>query len=273
MKRRQSPITSAAGTANISRALIAQGHVYAEPLPPVEDETVECWSLPDIRAAAKIAVSRVRSTMLREDALDTAWEGIALAVADDPHVSWRDAVAAGAAHLSAEMQDLLRNKGLAYNRDQKTAGHPSSVTYYHRPTFLCYWTRLDQQPICVPGESDERRAVEQVMAALSDEQQATLLCRAASPSLRVAADRAGVSLTTYARRLNEARAAFAALWFEQETPPPPPLGEQPTRRDSDTCRHGHPWTEHESWRNSRGRRVRYCLACAARHNAQRKRSA
>lgn len=225
--------------------------------PDAWETPVEHWDMDSIKTAARMAASRCRGLPYSPEGIwDLAWEGVALAVAEDPHASWRDVVGAGARTARVEVRETLRHNGARHDGDSNGA------------RFQAYW--LDWQS-CEQEAADqctEGIALGQVMSALPDEDRSTLLAWTTCEDMGGLADVLGVSRTVAAARLRRARASALDLLYDTEAPPP--LGRLPIRRRtiSDTCPEGHP-IDGRSADRRRGRQIRYCKTCRAERSRNR----
>jgi hypothetical protein len=232
------------------------------PLGPARSEGL-LWgyTIRDIDRAARAAVVADRSRgMDQHTAYDIAWEGIVTALCEAeqaPH--WNDLVNAGWQAIYTEVRQGNRMRGI-----------PEAVRGFDAasiPRFVRYWGSTP-----TPSHEErivERRALAEILPALTDVQQSALAALAARGDYQAAADLLDIDYKALVARVNAGRRRFLAAWFQHETPPK-------TRRtdrrvgsrgaQSESCPQGHEWTpENTRWdlRTVKGtaRRTRRCRAC------------
>ena len=213
----------------LSNDLLAQAADTTAPTPDAwRLPRPEGWTLPDMRHAAAIGSSRIRAATSRllGDALNIAWEGVALAVALNPQVSWADASAAAARAVADEASEIQHIHRLA--RSDAHTGARAAV-------YWCDW--LDNQP-APPTAVLERIALAEVWDALTDDQRELLALAAIMPSGEVA-DLLGISPSRVSQRLTAARRAAIALWHDWEPPPSKLPRARVPNDEPPTCPQGH----------------------------------
>ena len=249
--------TRLAHASTISADLLRQAHEWMDQTQAaalVVDPTTEAtpmWTLADLRRAARIAVARCSITpaLAREpDLLGVAQSAIGLAIAADPHITFRDAVVAGCRDVWDAASRARRDQG--YNPDG-TPMHAHAV----------YWAdALGRMPS--PTGCEEYLALANVMAALPDKHRSTLLALAAAGTTHDAADALGVNYPAMVVRVRRAREAAFALWFDTETPPKPRRHSH--HKNTTHCPRGHELTgtnRGRHWSNQRHTTYIICLAC------------
>lgn len=164
------------------------------------------YNLADLDQFSRMAISRSRGRWGSHlDRYQTAWSAIAEALCTSEEApDAADLVHAGWAAVAAEAERSSQSHGHSPHRGRM-------------PAFERYWTP-------VAGTTVEERIVEshalwQIMPALTDRQRQALTALAATGDYQVAALGMQLSYHTYAQAVSRARKAFAALWFEGETPP------------------------------------------------------
>lgn len=239
--------------AELSADLLAQSRAeLAAPADEWRSPRPNGWTLPEMKRAARLGSARIRygAWRLLGDAIDVAWEGAALAIAEDPHASWAVVAEAASRAVGAEASAVQHAHRLSQS-DAHT-GARSAI----------YWGDwLDDTPPSPEGCLD-RMALAQVWAALPEVHREILALAAVLPSSEVA-DRLGISPARVSQRLTIARRAAITLWHDWE-PPPTHLPRARVPRDGlDTCPQGHPLT---ATRQAGGWTHRRCRTCdAARH--------
>lgn len=241
------------------------------PLGPARTEGL-LWgyTIRDIDAAARSAVAADRTRgMDQHTAYDIAWEGIVTALCEaDQSPQWSSLVNSGWQAIYAEIRQGTRMRGIP----ETGRGYATETT----PRFAQFWG-----PLVAPsheGRIVERRALAEILPALTDLQQSALAALAARGDYQAAADLLGIDYKTLVARVGHARKTFLACWFEHETPPKRRRSDRRvgTRGvQSDTCPSGHRWTEENTrWTtrtvNGTVRRGRRCRVCQRDRDAARR---
>lgn len=233
----------------LSDDLLEQSRPEATPdADPWRTPRPEGWTLPEMYRAARLGSSRIRhgAQRLIGDAIDTAWEGAALAVAEDPHASWADVAEAAARAVSAEASQVQHVHRLGQS-DAHTGARSA-----------LYWGDwLDNQPPAPDGRL-ETMALRQVWDALPDGQRDLLMMAAVLPASDIA-DRLGVSVSRVSQRLSIARRTAIALWHDWEVPPSRLPRHRVPSDEAAVCPSGHPLS---STRQRGGWAHRWCPTCS-----------
>lgn len=193
---------------------------------------------------------------------DTAWSAIAeaLCVAQEPPTR-ADLVRIGWQAIYNEVRAMRHTFG--FLDKEGTHGVASS------PRFVQYWTLPPERP---EEGMAERIAVGQILAVLTDTEQAAVVALAVHGDYARAADALGIGYSAMTVRMSTARRRFRTHWFAPETAPPIKgtdrrVGSR-TRELPKYCRGGkgsHEMTPENTYRRpspkpgKRGERV--CRAC------------
>lgn len=220
------------------------------------------WDIPTINQAAVYAMSRCHCDPRQfvGDPRESAWEGVALAIAADPACSWSTAVTEGARVLS---RDIFHQRN-----NNRSAG----------PRFHTFWndTLRDSMRHTQPDTFLAKLAVGQVMNALPPKHQVTLVTFAAIGSVAGCAEAWQVTTPAASARIKAARVAALALWFDGETPPLPRRlhgGSPRVLTNREKCARGHDWLLHGKTRRQRNRLRRVCGECERLDAARRRATA
>ncbi len=211
------------------------------------------WTMDDIRGAAAVACSRIRvspGTAYEVDMNDVAQSAIGLAIAENPEIDWPDAVAAAARDVWDAVTDGRERHGHNSRGDEK-------------PRYIAFWLDWTR-----PHNSVGYKAVEARMTLLSlldllpERHWSTLLALANATSMTQAAEVVGVKRHTFACRVQAARKAALAIWFDWEQPPALqrlPINQLGRER---TCKQGHVIAGDNvetNWQNRK--RIERCKTC------------
>lgn len=211
------------------------------------------WTLDAMDHAARVAMTRCHCERRQflGDPIESAWEGVALAVAADPGCSWIDAVTEGARVLAHDMWHQR---------------HPASVG----PRSAMFWGDLEREVMwrSRPELVINSLAIRQVLDALSEAHQVTLASFAAIGTVGECAVAWGISESSASKRITKARRAALNLWFGDEAPTAMVSSSTHGRlsRDRETCARGHDWSRHGKTRSGKPRRgsrrtLRICSEC------------
>lgn len=231
--------------------LLGQAAEWHDPgCDPITDQGA--WTVDDLKRAARYAASRSRVSpgACLDSPYLLAISGVGYAIAQDPTVSWVDAIASGQAEIWQAAAQWKHGSGLSSTGD----GSPA-------PKYWTYWADVTKpyQPI---GSGDEYAALAQVLAHLDDRHRETLTLAALTDTTQEAADIAGITTFGFLHRLQRARRAALQLWFDHEIPPD--LARLPIQRRTEdrTCPQGHSITgDNIRWETKNGRRLKRCRAC------------
>lgn len=211
------------------------------------------WTANDLNHAARLAVSRCRDSLaaVERSAIGYAWEGCALAVAEDPSATWATVVDAGLQTLRQEIADT--RSGYRANSGWSQLGERA----------LTYWLdRSNRTNIGVPDAHLEHHAIQQVLDGLSARSREVILTRAACPDLKTTAAALGISASHAVGVVRSAREEAMRLLYDHEEPPRLRTDRRARSTDRSTCAQGHPWSENEVvYRRPGGRRQRICRSC------------
>jgi DNA-directed RNA polymerase specialized sigma24 family protein len=187
-----------------------------------------------------------------EDRYDTAYLAVVehlYSVQEVP--DWRD--------LRNAAHDALRDACGAWYQSHGV----NDMTMEQRPSFHQYWLPV------VAGLSDftdrvaERLALPQVLATLTPAHYEALAALAVHGSNTAAAAAIGIKPAVFNNRIQKARQAAIAAWFDHEQPP-----KKPDRATA--CKQGHLWSEHGVENPDGTKRCRLC--CRERSRNTRRRS-
>jgi hypothetical protein len=182
------------------------------PEPAGPRDPLHGYTVHDIHQIARMAAAANRwlvsdFTIRYEHAWDAVIDAL-LTAADRPSPHDLAAVAKGAVSR-ALLKDFCHTYGVA-DRDL-TAGIGSA------PRFAAYWSRPPGTPL--DEAVTERIAAAQIWAALDVRHARILETFAACGDNQAAAAALGIPRSSFSQYASQARNAFAALWFEHETPP------------------------------------------------------
>lgn len=212
------------------------------------------WEFEEMRRAARIAVTRTRvhPAHFVGDPADVAWEGVALAVAENPQCSWYDAVKSAQNVLAADMRHARQSVG--------------SHTTHTGQKFWLFWNDLidEQQRQLEPEQGLTKMVVQQLIERLPQEHYETLVGVVAHKTVKACAQVWGIPTPTAQRRVAKARTAAMAILYDWETPPRlRRLSEGNRIDDEGTCTNGHDRNLYEVVRfNKKRERVRSCSECS-----------
>lgn len=173
--------------------------------------------------------------------------------------------------------DLVRAAQMAITSANNSEFQAHGLTHTEAkpsPRFMAYWRTTAGPTQPAVERVEDRIALTQIWAHLTENQREALLAFASTGQRAKAAKALGLQEPEANRRILVARRAAVALWHDHETPAPLP---KDRRRGSNKkppithCRRGHEYTLENTitrWDRSVRRVVRRCRACRDAANAR-----
>ena len=210
------------------------------------------WTMGRLKDAARIARSRVIGRSIRpSEAIDLALSEIGLAVAENPHLSFNEAVSIG--------QYAITNTARVSNAQSGRSDRGDM------PRFAAFWyDRSHSSGYGKPWAVIDSMSINQVFDALPDRHRKVLLLVMYAETVNEAAATTGLSQVTFRRHFAAARSAALALLYDHEQPPP--LNRLPIHRKGRDriCRQGHLIAGDNVRKFRKGtRQYETCRTCAA----------